>query len=99
MVNRFGKFEFIARFSRVQTVGVSMTLLDFFQHHPSVALAFSGGVDSAYLLYAAINAGARLKAYYVKTSFQPESELEDAKRLAQYLGAEMEILRKTKKKW
>lgn len=70
-----------------------MTLLDFLQHHPSVALAFSGGVDSAYLLYAAINAGARLKAYYVKTSFQPESELEDAKRLAQYLGAEMEILR------
>ena len=30
----------------------------FFEENPKVALAFSGGVDSAYLLYAAIGAGA-----------------------------------------
>ena len=30
-----------------------MELRDFFAAHPRVALAFSGGVDSSYLLYAA----------------------------------------------
>ena len=69
-----------------------MKLKDFFEAHPRVALAFSGGVDSAYLLYAAMKAGAMVKAYYVKTAFQPEFELADAKRLAQELGAQMEIL-------
>ncbi len=34
---------------------------------PQAALGFSGGVDSAYLLYAAMTAGARVKAYYVKS--------------------------------
>lgn len=32
---------------------VSMNLHEFFTDHPRVAIAFSGGVDSAYLLYAA----------------------------------------------
>lgn len=69
-----------------------MTLQDFFREHPRAALAFSGGVDSAYLLYAALSCGADVKAYYVKSPFQPQFELEDAKRLAAQLGAEMEIL-------
>ena len=30
-----------------------MELKQFFEEHPEVAIAFSGGVDSAYLLYAA----------------------------------------------
>lgn len=33
---------------------------------PQIALAFSGGVDSAYLLYAAKQLGAEVRAYYVK---------------------------------
>lgn len=37
-----------------------------------MAVAFSGGVDSAYLLYAATRYAARVKAYYVSTAFQPE---------------------------
>lgn len=69
-----------------------MTLQDFFRQNPKAAIAFSGGVDSAYLLYAAIKSGANVKAYYVKTVFQPQFELEDAKRLAEELGAEMVIL-------
>ena len=32
-----------------------MTLQFFFKAQPAIALAFSGGVDSAYLLYAAVN--------------------------------------------
>ncbi len=69
-----------------------MTLQEFFQEQPAVALAFSGGVDSAYLLYAALRCGARVRAYYVKSAFQPRFEREDARRLAAELGADMKVL-------
>lgn len=49
-------------------------------------------MDSAYLLWAAIHAGAEVRAYYVKTAFQPQFELDDALRLAEELGADMKIL-------
>ena len=64
----------------------------FFEQCPETAIAFSGGVDSAYLLYAAAKFGKRVKAYYVNTAFQPQFELDDAKQLARELGAEMEVL-------
>ena len=69
-----------------------MELEQFWQRHPRAAIAFSGGVDSAYLLYAAVKAGAQVKAYYAKTFFQPQFELDDARKLAAQLGAELEIL-------
>ena len=69
-----------------------MDLKQFWTEHPKAAIAFSGGVDSAYLLYSAVKAGARVKAYYAKTAFQPRFELEDAVRLAENVGAEMEVL-------
>ncbi|MDE7247972.1 MAG: ATP-dependent sacrificial sulfur transferase LarE [Lachnospiraceae bacterium] len=69
-----------------------MKLSEFFANNHKAALAFSGGVDSAYLLYAAKAAGADVRAYYVKSVFQPQFELEDAKRLAGQLGADMRIL-------
>lgn len=69
-----------------------MTLQEFFNTHPKVALAFSGGVDSAYLLYAAVKAGAQVKPYYVKTPFQPQFELEDAKLLAAQLKIDLTVL-------
>lgn len=70
-----------------------MDLKDFFHQNPNVALAFSGGVDSAYLLYAALANGAQVRAYYVKSAFQPRFELEDARRLATELGADMEEIK------
>lgn len=69
-----------------------MNLHEFFIKNPKVALAFSGGVDSAYLLYAAKKHGAEVCAYYVKSAFQPQFELEDAKGLAKELGADMKVL-------
>lgn len=69
-----------------------MTLEDFFEKNNAAAIAFSGGVDSAFLLAMAVRCGARVKAYYVKTAFQPQFELDDACRLAEELGADMEIL-------
>ena len=69
-----------------------MTLREFFQNNPKAALAFSGGVDSAYLLYAALSCGAQVRAYYVKSAFQPQFELDDAMQLAAELGADMRVL-------
>lgn len=70
-----------------------MNLQEFFTQNHKLALAFSGGVDSAYLLYAAIQYGAKVRAYYVKSPFQPQFELKDAKRMAEELGADMQILK------
>ena len=69
-----------------------MTLTEFFHENPKAAIAFSGGVDSAYLLYAALQSGADVRAYYVKSAFQPQFELDDARRLAEALSADMRVL-------
>lgn len=69
-----------------------MELREFFAAHPRAGIAFSGGVDSAYLLYAAAQSGACVQAYYVKSAFQPQFELEDAKKLAEQLKVPMKIL-------
>ena len=66
-----------------------MILKQFFEKNPKAALAFSGGVDSAYLLYAAKLFGADVRAYYVKTPFQPQFEYEDAISLARQLQMPM----------
>ena len=69
-----------------------MTLQAFFQANPRAALAFSGGVDSAYLLWAGRHWGCDLTAYYVRTAFQPEFEYEDARRLAEEVGAPLRVV-------
>lgn len=69
-----------------------MELSEFFAAHPKAALGFSGGVDSAYLLYAAGAAGADVRPYFIKTVFQPQFELEDALRLARELGTEVTVV-------
>lgn len=70
-----------------------MTLSEFFHEHPKAALGFSGGVDSAYLLYAGLQAGADIRPYYIQTAFQPTFERADAERLAAQLGVELTILK------
>ena len=69
-----------------------MTLEQFFQENPRCALGFSGGVDSAYLLYAGVRAGADIRPYFIKTAFQPAFELADARKLAEVLGVEVTVL-------
>ena len=69
-----------------------MTLNEFFAEHPDLAIAFSGGTDSSYLLYAAVKAGANVRPYYVKSAFQPAFELEDAERLCRELGVSMRVI-------
>ena len=45
--------------------GGSMTLSGFFAENSRVAIAFSGGVDSSYLLYEAVKAGVDACASFV----------------------------------
>ncbi len=63
-----------------------MDLKTFFTQNPRAALAFSGGVDSSYLLYAAKQYGCDVHAYFIKSAFQPQFELDDARRLAEQLN-------------
>lgn len=69
-----------------------MTLLAFFKENPKAALGFSGGVDSSYLLYAGVQAGADIHPYYIKTAFQPQFELDDAERLCAQLSVPLTVL-------
>lgn len=69
-----------------------MKLKEFFIKHTKVAIAFSGGVDSAYLLYSAKQNVAEVRAYYVKSAFQPQFEMDDALRLARELDVPIRIL-------
>lgn len=69
-----------------------MTIEEFFQKNNKAAIAFSGGVDSAYLLCAAVASGADVSAYYVRTAFQPEWEYADAERIAKLLGAKFRCI-------
>ena len=69
-----------------------MTLEQFFHAHPRAAVAFSGGTDSALLLWAAKTYGCDVHAYYMKTAFQPAFELADARRLAGELDVPMTVI-------
>ena len=69
-----------------------MTLKTFFREVPRAALAFSGGTDSAFLLWAAKTYGCHVQAYYIKTAFQPGFELEDAVRMAGQLSVPMKVV-------
>lgn len=69
-----------------------MELREFARQYPRAAVGFSGGVDSAYLLYAGLKEGADWRPVYIRSVFQPSFELEDAKRLCSMLGADLTIL-------
>ena len=76
----------------IEPKAIPAALKAFFQDHPRVALAFSGGTDSAYLLYAALACGCRIRAYYAHSPFQPDFEREDALRMADLLKADLRIV-------
>lgn len=69
-----------------------MELKTFFTENPRFAIAFSGGVDSSYLLHAAKMFGCDVKAYFVKTSLQPQFELDDAAKMAYMLAVPMTVI-------
>lgn len=69
-----------------------MAILDFFNLHPQVAIACSGGVDSALLVYIAGQYAQKATAYFVNTEFQPAFELADAKAVCAHAGVELKVI-------
>ena len=69
-----------------------MRLKQFFAETPRAAVAFSGGTDSAFLLWAAKQYGCDIQAYFGKTAFQPAFELADARRLVRELNIPMTVI-------
>ena len=69
-----------------------MTLKDFFIKYPKIAIAFSGGTDSAYLCYMAKKYAKEMTAIYVSTAFQPTFEKEDAIRFCKEYAIPLTIL-------
>ena len=69
-----------------------MELSDFFRQHPTGAVAFSGGVDSSLLVWAAARYGKGWRAYYVHSPFQPAFELADARQVASQCGLPLTVL-------
>lgn len=65
-------------------------LAGILRQYDGAAIAFSGGVDSSYLLYAAKAVGLACKAYFVQSEFQPRFEWDDALRLAEILELDLE---------
>lgn len=70
----------------------NMSLSDFFKENRKVAIAFSGGVDSAYLLYFAKCCKADVIAYFVKSQFQPQFEYEDVIKFAKKYDIKLKII-------
>lgn len=69
-----------------------MKLIDYINSFDNVAVALSGGVDSSYLAYAVKQSGIPCKAYTVKSQFVPQFELDDAKKIAEFIGIPLEII-------
>lgn len=69
-----------------------MNLSDYLKKYNKVAIALSGGADSSYLLYEAVRADICVQPYFVKTVFQPQFELDDAKRHCHELGVNLRVL-------
>jgi len=68
-----------------------LLLNEFFKQNPRFAVAFSGGVDSSYLLCAADAAGCDVHAYFIKSEFQPQFELEEAISFAKSLDVPLTV--------
>ena len=64
----------------------------FFAAHPKLALGFSGGVDSSFLLHFASQLSVDVAPYFVKTAFQPAFELEDARAVAEFSKATLRVI-------
>ena len=70
-----------------------MDLKEFFTQHRRVAIAFSRGVDSVYLLWVAKLFAQEVRAYYVKSAFQPSFEYEDALRFSKEYDIPLHVIK------
>lgn len=71
---------------------VPSALRTFFTEHPRVALAYSGGCDSVFLLACARACGAEVHPFTIDTAFQYAFEADDARLAAEQLGVRTEMI-------
>ena len=64
----------------------------FFSSHPRIALGYSGGTDSAFLLHEAVGHGADVLPVMVRTAFCTPDEVEDASRLCSDEGLDLVVI-------
>lgn len=69
-----------------------MNLKDFFLQNKEVAVAVSGGVDSAVVLSEAVKYADRVSAYFAKSAFQPEFELTNAKKICAQFNVRLNVI-------
>ena len=71
-------------------------LIEHIQSYDNVVIAYSGGVDSTFLLKAAVDAfvknSKKVLAITIKTPYIPAWEIEEAKEFAESLGVEQVVL-------
>lgn len=67
-------------------------LKKYLQENNKIAVAFSGGVDSAVLLFLARKYADNVKAYFVKSQFQPDFELDDALSVCSFLNVDLSVI-------
>lgn len=75
-----------------QTSHALQNLDAFFAEHPRLAIGFSGGCDSSFLVDAAVRAGVNVSVYLAQSAFQPAFECEDARELCSRLNLVLHII-------
>lgn len=69
-----------------------MKLYEFFKNVNKCALGYSGGVDSAFLLYFALKQGVDIQPYFVRSVFTTDEECFAAVHFAESLGCKVVII-------
>lgn len=64
----------------------------FFSSHPRIALGYSGGTDSAFLLHEAVEHGADVLPVMVRTAFCTPDEVENASHLCSDEGSDLVVI-------
>lgn len=88
----FSSFAYIGIYLDKQRMEKASLLRQKLLSYGKTAIALSGGVDSVYLAYAAVQAGADATAYFVNTAFQPNFEKQDALRAARDTGVALSVI-------
>lgn len=70
-----------------------MELSEFFAQNRKVAIAFSGGTDSAFLAYEAKKSGCEIIAFFAQTEFTPKWEVKSAKRFCQKYQIPLKVIK------
>lgn len=75
-----------------EQISPQTAILSHLDPDAAYGLAFSGGVDSSYLLAVLVSAGIDVKAYLVKSAFQADWEVEDALEVVRATGADFSLI-------